>query len=393
MSNASKPQTADETSVQNNQNELPRGVGLAFRPQFLGLLESHPNLADYIEIPVNMYAMPQQRNVCDPDWSSIKKLSSQFPLIAHGPCFSLGSGVDHDDIELVSTETILSQFNIKTFSEHLCFYKGKKSQSFSFLALPFTEEVADFVANKIAYLQYKLNKPLLVENITQHFTFKESSLTEAEFISRVVEKANCGIMLDVANLFINSVNSHFDPFQFIDQLPADRIWQCHFCGAGVTRDNYLVDDHCEPTFEDIWTILDYALKNTALQAVTLERDSRFEYKMEVIDELWTAQEYWQKYQAKEKIVIQTPFSKPKGPLSYPELENFQDAVLDSLNSPIEQNLADTLTQQAELNDLSDSFTKLLLSVEERGFRIAQQGIQSEPAPLPFEKLTRDMLPA
>lgn len=373
---------------------LPRGVGLAFRPQLETIASSYPALVNYLEIPINMYTQGAQRRVCDPDYRAIKAMANQLPLIAHGPCFSLGPTAAIESLELASCKTLMDHFNIQTFSEHLSFFKGSNKHTFSFLTLPFTEQVADYVASKIIYLQQVLQRPFLLENITQHFTFEGSELSETEFITRIVEKANCGIMLDVANLFINSVNHQFDPYQFISELPADRIWQCHFCGADVARDDYLIDSHQQATLPDIWKLLDYALKNTALQAITLERDSRFEYQMEVIDELWTAQEYWQKYQAKApvEVTINLP-KKPVFKAHFQPLEQFQDAVMDALFDNSGQSLAAVLDNVIEKNALSSDWGKLLHSVQEKGFRIAQHNVQSEPSPHPVEVIEPHNLPA
>ena len=380
--------------MKQQQFELPRGVGLAFRPQLEKLASNYPALVDYLEIPINMYAQPAQRNVCDPHYDAMVRMSKQFPLIAHGPVFSLGPTQSPEDVELQTTKTLMDHFNIQTFSEHLSFFKGTQHHTFSFLTLPFTEQTADFVAAKIRYMQAMLQRPFLLENITQHYTFSGSEMSETEFISRVVEKADCGIMLDVANLFINSVNHQFDPYQWMTELPADRIWQCHFCGADVAKDDYLIDSHQQPTLPDIWQLLDFALKNTALQAITLERDSRFEYQMEVMQELWTAKEYWQRYQQKAPVTVNIPAAaENEFTQQCTQLSAFQDAVLNALFAAQDIPLSTLFDRVIDEQGLNSDWGKLLHSVDLKGFKIAQHNVQSEPAPHPVEAITASTLPA
>jgi uncharacterized protein (UPF0276 family) len=139
-----------------------------------------------------------------------------------------------------------------------------------------------------------IKKPLILENITYAFQIPGNELTETQFISQVAENAEVGLLLDVTNLYINSVNHHFDFRQFLQEVPLERVVQFHFVG-GYWLDGILIDGHAHATQAEIWQVLEEALHLSAVKGIILERDENFPPYDELVAELNQARSIWNKY--------------------------------------------------------------------------------------------------
>jgi uncharacterized protein (UPF0276 family) len=144
------------------------------------------------------------------------------------------------------------------------------------MPLPFSREAVKHVAERIHIVQETIERPFLIENITFYMRVPGSEMTEAQFLSEVLERADCGLLLDINNVYVNSLNHKFDPYEFIDQIPLDRTVQVHLAGHKHAKQfaTYL-DTHGAPVVEPVFDLLSYALKRTDVKAVLLERDQNF----------------------------------------------------------------------------------------------------------------------
>ena len=145
----------------------------------------------------------------------------------------------------------------------------------------FTETVLDITIENVRRVQDYLGKPLVLENVTYPFDIPRADMTQPEFFGRLVEASGCGILLDVTNVYINSVNHHFDPVEFLKNMPLDRVVQVHLAG-GFVKDGVMIDGHSEVVDEQSWSLLDTLVSLVPVRASILEHDANFPEQISVL---------------------------------------------------------------------------------------------------------------
>ncbi|MFA6557585.1 MAG: DUF692 family multinuclear iron-containing protein, partial [Candidatus Obscuribacterales bacterium] len=145
-------------------------------------------------------------------------------------------------------------------------------------------EALKHVVKRVKVAQETVQRPLLLENISYYMQMPGSQMDEVDFLAEVLEKADCGLLLDVNNVYVNSVNHNFDPYAYIDRLPLDRTVQIHVAGHGY-GDELLIDTHGAAVIEPVFELLEYVLKRTEVKAVMLERDQNYPTFSEILSEL------------------------------------------------------------------------------------------------------------
>ena len=264
-------------------NELPKlGVGIGFREQFRAALFLHQKEIDFLEITADHYFDANQRK-----HEELELLKQHFPLIPHGLNLSLGSAEGIDEIYLEKFAELVERTSPAWFSEHLCFTKSGGKQIGHLAPVPYTNEAIRVFVKNISRVKSKIKTPLILENITYLMRFPSSEMTEAEFITRILEETDCGLLLDVTNLYINSKNFGFDWRDFLDELPMERVVQMHFVGLHKHND-LLIDAHADRTDDDIWEVFREVCRRTEIKGAILERDENFPPFAEILDELKTA---------------------------------------------------------------------------------------------------------
>lgn len=230
---------------------------------------------DFIEVPAEDYVDAYRRRYSDPDEVLLKEAVARFPSVGHGSDVSVGSADPPPEDYLERLGRFARRVPVTEYSEHLtCTRAGEENVS-CFVAIPFTDlGVAATVANAKRVARV-VGLPFLLENICYHFPIPGSVMSEAEFFARVVREVDCGILLDITNVYINAANHHYDAHEFIRTLPTDRIVQAHYCGYFRKPDGYLLDTHAEITPPEVWALLEDALTCTDLRALILERDDKF----------------------------------------------------------------------------------------------------------------------
>ena len=158
------------------------------------------------------------------------------------------------------------------------------------LPLPYTWEAVEVAAKNIRRVQDFVEIPVALENVSSYAEFHDSAMTEWEFLSEVVERADCGILLDVNNIYVSSINHEFDPAEYVDYIPAERVAQIHI--AGHSRyERFLLDTHDHPVIDPVWKLYERALQRTGPTATLLEWDDRIPAFEEVHDEAMKAKKY------------------------------------------------------------------------------------------------------
>lgn len=244
---------------------MRRSVGLGLRREFLAeVLEQAPNIGFWELAPENWF--PRGRNA----YRQLDAIREHTPLTSHGLSLSIGSP-DALDLGFVrSVKAFLDRFQIDLYSEHLS-YCSAQGQLYDLLPIPFTVEAVEHVVARIKQVQDILERPLVLENVSYYASFADQ-LTELEFINAVLEQADCQMLLDVNNVFVNSVNHNYDPYEFIQALPSQRIIYGHIAGHDEEYPDLFVDTHGADVKPEVWQLLDFAYQCHGVFPTVLERD-------------------------------------------------------------------------------------------------------------------------
>jgi len=269
------------------------GSGVGFREPWLEPLTSvEGNGIDFLEITADHF-------MDVPSWKvdQLKKLKDSFTLIPHALDLSVGSSEGIDESYLEKLTRIIEFVDPPYWSEHLAFTKAGGLELGHLAPLPFSNEAVEVVSSNVEEISKAIEIPLILENITYGVNMPGHEMSEAEFIGKVLSSSNCGWLLDVTNLYINSVNHSFDPLLFLQQSPTERVVQLHYVGFTKNARGYLIDDHGNAVDEEIWELMDEVLRLCpSVKGAILERDSRLPSFTEIINETDRARSLGKKYE-------------------------------------------------------------------------------------------------
>ena len=213
----------------------------------------------------------------------LSALSARYPLTCHGLSLSLGGSAPLDLAFVDQVGRFLDQHNVRLYSEHLS-YCSDDGHLYDLLPLPFTDEAVRHTAARIAQVQDRLGRRIAVENVSTYLT-PHAAMSELAFTRAVLEEADCDLLLDVNNVYVNASNHGFDAAAFIAGLPAERI-VClhvagHYDGGGPVR----IDTHGSPVIDPVWDLLRQAYARFGPRPALLERDFNFPPYAELREEL------------------------------------------------------------------------------------------------------------
>lgn len=262
------------------KKQLPNlGIGLGLRRELANETLDNANKIDWLElVPENYMGLGGAAR------ARLEKVASRFPLVSHGVNLSLGSTDELNAEYLTALKRLLNKIDSPWFSDHLCFTSVDGVYMHDLLPLPFSIEAAKHCARRAQEVQHKLDRPFLIENISAYMHMPGGQMTEAQFLSTVLEEADCGMLLDVNNVYVNSQNHNFDPFEFLKQIPLERTVQIHVAGHS-TGEGMIIDTHGSAVIEPVFQLLKFVLERTDVKAVMIERDQNFPEFSELIGEL------------------------------------------------------------------------------------------------------------
>ncbi len=265
------------------------GIGIGLRGEICDQIVANRKSIDFLEFTPENY----RGNSATINW--LDRFAERFTLVSHSVSLSIGSIDPLDRALLNTTQSFSKQFGLRWWSDHLCFTGVDGETGNDLFPLPWTDETIKHVANRIKEAQQFVELPLILENIPFYTRMPKGDFSEAEFIARTLEEADCGMLLDLNNLYVNSINHGFDPKQFLDCIPLERVVQIHLAGPG-TYGKRTIDTHGTPVPEPVFGLLDYVLsKQTQVKAVMIERDQFFPCFDELLNELNHVREIWNKY--------------------------------------------------------------------------------------------------
>jgi uncharacterized protein len=255
------------------------GAGLGFRRALLPeLRESRAAGIDFFELAPENWI-----HVGGALGRGLREFTERHPFVAHGLSLSLGGPAPLDEELLRDIRGFLDEHRIRAYTEHLS-YCSDEGHLYDLMPIPFTEEAVRWVAGRIRRAQEILERPIAVENVS-YYAAPGARMSELEFVTAVLDEANCGLLLDVNNVFVNSVNHRYDPREFLGRLPAARVAYFHVAGHYVEAPDLRVDTHGAKVCGDVWELLDLAYERFGPVPTLLERDFNFPPLPELVGEL------------------------------------------------------------------------------------------------------------
>ena len=201
----------------------------------------------------------------------LETVRQRYPVALHGVSLSIGSCDPLNGPYLKRLKTLADRIDPAILSDHLCWTGVEGENLHDLLPLPFTEEAAAHVAARVLKIQDFLGRRILLENVSAYVTYQHSTLPEWEFLAAVAEKADCGILLDLNNIYVNSVNHRFDPLEYLRGIPGERIGQFHLAGH-TSQGPFLFDTHNRPVIDAVWDLYRDALKRWGPVSTLIEWD-------------------------------------------------------------------------------------------------------------------------
>lgn len=256
-------------------------VGLGLRREMLDeMLIDVPKPIEFLEVaPENWLKLGGRFG------KQFKQLTEQHAFVCHGLSLSIGSPAALDIDFVQSLKTFFKEHNIRLFSEHLSYCSGE-GHMYDLMPIPFTEDAIKHVASRIRQVQDILEQPIAIENVS-YYGAPGQQMTELEFTNAVLEEADCKLLLDVNNIYVNSINHGYDAEQFLAALPTKRIAYGHVAGHYTEAEDLLVDTHGAPVIDPIWQLLEKAYEVHGVFPTLLERDFNIPPMSELLAELKT----------------------------------------------------------------------------------------------------------
>ncbi|VAW73464.1 Uncharacterized protein conserved in bacteria, NMA0228-like [hydrothermal vent metagenome] len=199
-------------------------------------------------------------------------IAEHYPLSCHGVGMSLGS-TDPLNMEYLSTlKQLIKDLQITQVSEHLCWTSKHGYYSHELLPMPYTDEAAQHIADRIIQVQEYLGCQILIENVSSYMTYSQSEMTEWQFLNEVIQRADCHLLADINNIFVSASNHQFDPYDYINAIPAHKVKEIHLAGF-EDMGQYLLDTHGAVVNEQVWTLFSYAIQRWGKKPTLIEWDN------------------------------------------------------------------------------------------------------------------------
>jgi len=242
-------------------------VGIGFRKDFAeDLLNSNILTPQFIEFaPENWIGLGGH-------WKKIlHQAAEKYPITCHGLSLSIGSPEPLDWNFIKEIKKFLKEYNVQIYSEHLSYSKCDNAHLYDLLPIPFREDAVKHISQRLREVQDFLEYKIAIENVS-YYTPVAAEMDEASFISAIAEEADCNLLLDVNNVYVNSFNHKYDPQTFISQLPLHRVAYIHMAGHEQVAPDLIIDTHGEPIIDPVYQLFDWAIEYIKPVPVLLERD-------------------------------------------------------------------------------------------------------------------------
>jgi uncharacterized protein (UPF0276 family) len=254
------------------------GFGLGLRTEhYETILETRPAV-DWFELLSENYLVPGGKPLYYLD-----RIRAQYPVVMHGVSLSIG-GDEVNREYLKNLKELASRVEPKWISDHLCWTGINGKNLHDLMPLPYTKEAVAHVVSHVNEVQEYLGRRILLENVSSYVTYKQSAMSEWDFLRNIAERADCYILLDVNNIYVSSFNHGFDPEAYLQGIPVERVHQFHLAGHRNCG-NYIVDTHDDIVIDPVWDLYAKAVRRFGDVSAMIERDDRIPPLSELLDEL------------------------------------------------------------------------------------------------------------
>lgn len=259
---------------------LVSGAGLGLRRALLSqLAEMDDDSVDFLELaPENWIGVGGRLG------RQLRHLAERFPLVCHGLSLSIGSPAPLDRNFLQDVRAFLDTYDVRCYTEHLSYSSDDKGHLYDLMPIPFTEEAVHYVAGRIRQVQDVLGRRIGIEHVS-YYAAPGAQMTEVEFINAVLAEADCDLLLDVNNIYVNSINFDYDPYEFLSLIDGDRTIYVHIAGHYVEAPDLRIDTHASRVIEPVWQLLQAAYERFGVKPTLLERDFNFPPLPELLEEV------------------------------------------------------------------------------------------------------------
>ncbi|MGQ0530410.1 MAG: HvfB family MNIO-type RiPP peptide maturase [Panacagrimonas sp.] len=258
-----------------------RGAGLGLRRALLAPLENTLPSQDgigFLEVaPENWMGVGGRLG------RQFRSFTERFKFVTHGLSLSIGSPAPLDEHFVKSLKQFLDQHGIADYTEHLT-YCSDDGHLYDLMPIPFTEEAVEYVAARVRRVQDILERRIALENAS-YYAAPGQRMSEIAFIKAVIERSDCDLLLDVNNIWVNSINHRYDPVEFLDALPTERVRYIHVAGHYVEAEDLRVDTHGADVIDPVWQLLERAYAKLGATPTLLERDFNIPPLAELMTEL------------------------------------------------------------------------------------------------------------
>ena len=272
----------------------PRGAGLGLRRSFLtDILQNPPADVDFYEVaPENWMTLGGRLG------KQFRAMTERHQVVCHGLSLSIGSSDELDETFVRDVKNFMAEHHIKLYSEHLS-YCSHQGHLYDLMPMPFTEEAVKHVAARIRRVQDILEQAIAIENVS-YYAAPGQEMSEIEFFNAVVAEADCGVLIDINNIYVNSINHGYDALAFLKAMPGERIVYAHIAGHYVEAEDFLVDTHGAPVIDPVWRLLQQAYQHFGEFPTLLERDFNLPPLDELLKEVGTIVTLQQDAQTQQK---------------------------------------------------------------------------------------------
>jgi uncharacterized protein len=262
----------------------PLGFGLGLRvDHYESILADNPEV-DWFEALTENYLVPGGKPL-----DYLMRIRERYPMVLHGVSLSIGSTQPLDRTYLAQVKALAARLEPEWVSDHLCWTGIAGRNMHDLLPLPYTEEALANVVERVRTVQDILGRRILLENVSSYVSYRESQVSEWQFLREIAERADCLILLDVNNIYVSSVNHEFDPLEYLHAIPVDRVQQIHLAGH-ENHGDYLIDTHDHPVPDPVWELYGAAVRRFGSVSTMIERDANIPPLEELCSELDAARQ-------------------------------------------------------------------------------------------------------
>jgi len=258
------------------------GFGLGLRVDHYETILTERPAIDWLEALTENYLVPGGKPL-----HNLARIREHYPMVMHGVSMSIGSTEPLDREYLKQVKALAERIEPAWISDHLCWTGVAGKNMHDLLPLPYTDEALAHIAGRVRTVQDILGRRVLLENVSSYVSFRDSRMTEWEFLRALSEEADCLILLDVNNIYVSSVNHEFDPYAYLNAIPVGRVQQMHLAGH-QNHGDYLIDTHDHPVPDPVWDLYAAAVRRFGRVSTMIERDANIPPLAELLVELAAA---------------------------------------------------------------------------------------------------------